>query len=243
MSFSNNSSEESNELANENFRQLSISTESTSRASMQSYSQETETRHRNNTNTPEVITINTQLSPEQVNTQQFSTPVLSSQGFDSHIFISSSPSQTSGNSAESIYTINEALGGHAAEPPQPDQGSPSRKHSLPANTKDPISNKRIKTDHEADPAPLGSKLGVATLLNPEPDDDSDKAGRSRVLFKCAVCLDMPDPAVFVHPCGHVFCELCAQGAVQTTMRCPVCRHSMRMRDIRVLQFKVAKIGR
>ncbi|KAI9482126.1 hypothetical protein LPJ78_000852 [Coemansia sp. RSA 989] len=242
MSFSN-SSVESNELANDNFRQLSISAENTSSSSAQSYSQEARARTRSNANIPEVITISTQPSPEQVNTQQFSTPVLSSQGFDTHIVINSSPSQTSGNSTESIYTINEALESHAAEPPQPDQGSPSRKHPLPTNThKECSSNKRIKIDHEADTAPLGGKLGVATLLNPEPEDD-DKAGRSRVLFKCAVCLDMPDPAVFVHPCGHVFCELCAQGAVQTTMRCPVCRHSMRMRDIRVLQFKVAKVGR
>ncbi|KAJ2508707.1 hypothetical protein IWW47_000470 [Coemansia sp. RSA 2052] len=67
--------------------------------------------------------------------------------------------------------------------------------------------------------------------------------RTRTQFKCAVCLDTPDPAVYVHPCGHVFCEGCAQGAVQTTGKCPVCRHAMRARSIRVLQFRVAPIGR
>ncbi|KAJ2798845.1 hypothetical protein H4S07_005592 [Coemansia furcata] len=67
--------------------------------------------------------------------------------------------------------------------------------------------------------------------------------RTRTQFKCAVCLETPDPAVFVHPCGHVFCEGCAQGAVQTTGKCPVCRHAMRARSIRVLQFRIAPIGR
>ncbi|KAJ2235702.1 hypothetical protein H4R99_007884 [Coemansia sp. RSA 1722] len=72
---------------------------------------------------------------------------------------------------------------------------------------------------------------------------AETATRSRIMFKCAVCLDTPDPAVFVHPCGHVFCEACAQGAVQSTRKCPVCRHQMRARDIRVLQFRVAGIKR
>ncbi|KAJ2845406.1 hypothetical protein J3B02_004690, partial [Coemansia erecta] len=69
------------------------------------------------------------------------------------------------------------------------------------------------------------------------------AAKTRIMFKCAVCLDLPDPAVFVHPCGHVFCEACAQGAVQSTRKCPVCRHQMRARDIRVLQFRIANIKR
>ncbi|KAJ1796528.1 hypothetical protein LPJ75_007223 [Coemansia sp. RSA 2598] len=72
---------------------------------------------------------------------------------------------------------------------------------------------------------------------------ADTTKRARIMFKCAVCLDTPDPAVFVHPCGHVFCEACAQGAVQSTRKCPVCRHQMRARDIRVLQFRVASIKR
>ncbi|PIA19302.1 hypothetical protein COEREDRAFT_79249 [Coemansia reversa NRRL 1564] len=119
-------------------------------------------------------------------------------------------------------------------------------HSLLDNAE---TSKRPRLDNNA----TVNRAGVATLLNPEPstkddDDASENAAegagkRSRILFKCAVCLDMPNPAVFAHPCGHVFCEMCAQGAVQTTMRCPVCRHSMRVKDIRVLQFKVAKIGR
>ncbi|KAJ2908294.1 hypothetical protein GGI21_003031, partial [Coemansia aciculifera] len=89
---------------------------------------------------------------------------------------------------------------------------------------------------------------------PDDKDDASKATppslpsqvppiRTRTQFKCAVCLDTPDPAVYVHPCGHVFCEGCAQGAVQTTGKCPVCRHAMRARSIRVLQFRVAPIGR
>ncbi|KAJ1845749.1 Rab geranylgeranyltransferase, partial [Coemansia sp. RSA 2703] len=73
--------------------------------------------------------------------------------------------------------------------------------------------------------------------------DPSVALRPRIMFKCAVCLDSPDPAVFVHPCGHVFCESCAQSASQSTGKCPVCRHSMRPKDIRILQFRVAAITR
>ncbi|KAJ1814994.1 hypothetical protein LPJ60_005866 [Coemansia sp. RSA 2675] len=89
---------------------------------------------------------------------------------------------------------------------------------------------------------------AADSKKPRPDDSSEGEVRSpvqrtRTQFKCAVCLEAPDPAVFVHPCGHVFCEGCAQGAVQTTGKCPVCRHAMRTRNIRVLQFRIAPIGR
>ncbi|KAJ2712555.1 E3 ubiquitin-protein ligase rnf4 [Coemansia spiralis] len=126
------------------------------------------------------------------------------------------------------------------------EASPNRKHGrdtpqlqLPLRSAE--SSKRPKLDIEP---PLASpKADVAVLLNPAPEDEAAGSSRSRILFKCAVCLDRPDPAVFVQACGHVFCEACAQGAVQSTMRCPVCRHSIHMRDIRVLQFRVAKVGR
>ncbi|KAJ2847912.1 Rab geranylgeranyltransferase, partial [Coemansia erecta] len=84
---------------------------------------------------------------------------------------------------------------------------------------------------------------AAAVSQPAKPEDKTHGPRPRIMFKCAVCLDIPDPAVFIHPCGHVFCEGCAQGAAQTTRRCPVCRHHMRPRDIRVLQFRIAKHGR
>ncbi|KAJ1893360.1 hypothetical protein GGI09_008647 [Coemansia sp. S100] len=95
-------------------------------------------------------------------------------------------------------------------------------------------NKKRKADDNSDKVDEGTKSPV-----PPPPPTL----RTRTQFKCAVCLETPDPAVFVHPCGHVFCEGCAQGAVQTTGKCPVCRHAMRARNIRVLQFRIAPIGR
>ncbi|KAJ1994075.1 hypothetical protein GGI25_000888 [Coemansia spiralis] len=133
---------------------------------------------------------------------------------------------------------------HQGEPPA------KRRHSRRATDADTTqmddngTNKRQKPDDllttpEAAVA-IGESASVAAVLATQ---QNGIAIRSRVMFKCAVCLDLPDPAVFIHPCGHVFCEGCAQGAVQTTRRCPVCRHNMRTNDIRVLQFRVAKIGR
>ncbi|KAJ1735743.1 hypothetical protein LPJ61_000395 [Coemansia biformis] len=166
------------------------------------------------------------------------------------------PSLAGAASPQPPYTphnLSGPLGGPLEQSPAAaaasSPGSPSRKHRRATRapqppTKSAESSKRPKLDTARPNASL--KVGVESLLNPEPESDDDKgsdAPRSRILFKCAVCLDMPDPAVFVQPCGHVFCEACAQGAVQTTMRCPVCRHSMRMRDIRILQFRVAKIRR
>ncbi|KAJ2743866.1 hypothetical protein GGI20_003407 [Coemansia sp. BCRC 34301] len=97
-----------------------------------------------------------------------------------------------------------------------------------------VSNKRRKGEEEH-----GDDIGKTSSPPPPPQPPM----RARTQFKCAVCLDVPDPAVYVHPCGHVFCEGCAQGAAQTTGKCPVCRHAMRSRSIRVLQFRVAPIGR
>ncbi|KAJ2878308.1 hypothetical protein H4R27_005872 [Coemansia aciculifera] len=95
-------------------------------------------------------------------------------------------------------------------------------------------NKKRKADDSSDKGDEGIK---------SPPSPPPPTLRTRTQFKCAVCLETPDPAVFVHPCGHVFCEGCAQGAVQTTGKCPVCRHAMRARNIRVLQFRIAPIGR
>ncbi|KAJ2772166.1 hypothetical protein IWQ57_001882 [Coemansia nantahalensis] len=127
-------------------------------------------------------------------------------------------------------------------------GSPGRKHRRDTRLSRQASqsaegSKRPRLDPDAPPA--AKKAGLAAMLNPEPGagDEAAEPPRSRVLFKCAVCLDRPDPAVFMQACGHVFCEGCAQCAVQSTMRCPVCRHGIHMRDIRVLQFRVAKVRR
>ncbi|KAJ1848870.1 hypothetical protein IWW55_003729 [Coemansia sp. RSA 2706] len=191
----------------------------------------------NSVQSPEYITINTQFSPGQLGGHSFTTPPTNSvASFGSQIVIESSPGSASQHSSASTGDSQSLA------PMQPAVGSPGRKHPLAdAKAGEGASNsKRLKLDQAEEVS--GSKVGLATLLNPEPDPKA-KSGRSRILFKCAVCLDMPDPAVFVHPCGHVFCEVCAQGAVQTTMRCPVCRHSIRLRDIRVLQFRVAKVGR
>ncbi|KAI8322490.1 hypothetical protein GQ54DRAFT_297318 [Martensiomyces pterosporus] len=100
-----------------------------------------------------------------------------------------------------------------------------------------------KTRRESRSKGATKEEGATNGSDTKPGDSSDGQPRTRALFKCAVCLDKPDPAVFVQPCGHVFCEGCAQGAVQSTKRCPVCRHSMRAKDIRVLQFRVARVGR
>ncbi|KAJ2657958.1 hypothetical protein IW148_004916 [Coemansia sp. RSA 1199] len=185
---------------------------------------------------------------------RFSTPV---QSIGTQVLIESSPDQRSQESSRSPSSIRDLsensthyLSGSSmatgADAMQVGANSSDEAHGRKHPRRD---TKATSTDDEASSSKrqklddTGSKVGVATLLNPEPEPKSSGAGKSRILFKCAVCLDMPDPAVFVHPCGHVFCEVCAQGAVQTTMRCPVCRHSMRLRDIRVLQFRVAKVGR
>ncbi|KAJ2340974.1 hypothetical protein GGF43_006280 [Coemansia sp. RSA 2618] len=198
-----------------------------------------------NVQSPEVITINTQFSPGELGGSQFATPIRDP---GSQILIASSPSH---ESSASPLSSRDSSGSarpvelSALQPDNDDDGEfPGRKHTR-RNTKanDASGSKRLKLDGSEDVS-MGGKVGVATLLNPEePEEDRDCGAKSRILFKCAVCLDMPDPAVFVHPCGHVFCEVCAQGAIQTTMRCPVCRHSMRVNNIRVLQFRVAKVGR
>ncbi|KAJ2500554.1 hypothetical protein GGH96_002597 [Coemansia sp. RSA 1972] len=200
-----------------------------------------------NAGSPEVITINTQFSPSMVGDYRFSTPV---QSIGTQVYVESSPDQGSQESSgsDSLHDFSESSLHDSPESimaaradmhleTNASSSTPVRKHPR-RDTKSTLdeasSSKRQKLD-------ATSKVGITTLLNPEPEMKS--SSKSRILFKCAVCLDMPDPAVFVHPCGHVFCEVCAQGAVQTTMRCPVCRHSMRLRDIRVLQFRIAKVGR
>ncbi|KAJ2806951.1 hypothetical protein H4R20_001487 [Coemansia guatemalensis] len=201
---------------------------------------------------PEYITIDSQLSPQR--------PGYASNGANqiAQVIFDSPPRSATPSSS---YDLRRAPG--QSRLPEIDlqnvnlnDGPHGRKHPLhdPKSGQSALENaetsKRPRLDDDATP----SRAGVATLLNPEPETKDDAAAasenaaegagkKSRILFKCAVCLDMPNPAVFTHPCGHVFCEMCAQGAVQTTMRCPVCRHSMRVKDIRVLQFKVAKVGR
>ncbi|KAJ2589541.1 hypothetical protein IWW49_002441 [Coemansia sp. RSA 1797] len=211
----------------------------------QNHGRQAETPGNTNVRSPEVITINTQFSPSMVGDYQFSTPV---QRIGTQVYIESSPDQGSQESSESSTSIRDLSASIMAVGPDAMHLGENSSDSAPARKHPRRDTKSTSTDDEASSSKrqklndLG-KVGVATLLNPEPEPKSSGAGKSRILFKCAVCLDMPDPAVFVHPCGHVFCEVCAQGAVQTTMRCPVCRHSMRLRDIRVLQFRVAKVGR
>ncbi|KAJ1966164.1 hypothetical protein GGI12_000255 [Dipsacomyces acuminosporus] len=112
---------------------------------------------------------------------------------------------------------------------------------LDADGSGSTSNKRRKTEPETGDA--DTKQEIAGGAGSAAQDGDSQQARGHLQFKCAVCLDQPDPAVFVQPCGHVFCEGCAQGAVQTTKRCPVCRHALRVKDIRILQFRVAKVGR
>ncbi|KAJ2162541.1 hypothetical protein GGF46_000544 [Coemansia sp. RSA 552] len=193
---------------------------------------------------PEHIIINTQGSPlitgEQ---QQFGT----AQGPQPHVLVEdTSPQVTPQPHQPSVFQVSPQASVTGSSP-----GSPGRKHRRRGTAQTPgsteSSNKRPRI-HPPVESPESRKLGMAALLNPESNHKDNSSSpppipRSRILFKCAVCLDTPDPAVFVQPCGHVFCEACAQGAVQTTMRCPVCRHSMRLRDIRVLQFRLAEAGR
>ncbi|KAJ1943355.1 hypothetical protein EC988_006254, partial [Linderina pennispora] len=47
------------------------------------------------------------------------------------------------------------------------------------------------------------KKSLVTLDQRQPGE------KTRALFKCSICLDKPDPAVYLKPCGHVFCEGCA----------------------------------
>ncbi|KAJ2721976.1 hypothetical protein GGI07_003626 [Coemansia sp. Benny D115] len=133
---------------------------------------------------------------------------------------------------------------------QPNDVAQSTTHATPSTKRrrsksqagDEGSAKQLKRKHEGDAKKAKSGTHESNAAG-KSGSGEDMRLRTRVLFKCAVCLDMPDPAVFVHPCGHVFCEGCAQGAAQSTKKCPVCRHTMRSKDIRVLQFRIAPIKR
>ncbi|UXI19329.1 splicing factor 3B subunit 3-like [Sarcoptes scabiei] len=49
------------------------------------------------------------------------------------------------------------------------------------------------------------------------------------LDPCSICLQPQPINPFKLPCDHIFCFLCAKGAVLTTSRCPLCRHSVSIR--------------
>ncbi|KAF8465242.1 hypothetical protein BDZ91DRAFT_849318 [Kalaharituber pfeilii] len=63
-------------------------------------------------------------------------------------------------------------------------------------------------------------------------------------FKCVICLDDPTDLAAT-PCGHMFCDLCLQGALKAGQppnarsgRCPVCRRRVNLKDIVPLEIKV-----
>ncbi|KAJ1901987.1 hypothetical protein LPJ66_000383 [Kickxella alabastrina] len=192
----------------------------------------------------EFISINTQFNPmviRQHGRRRLNAPVtvdftqsLRPAESNSLTVDSSPPTPATGSTSQQQpeHQAQEAQEAHAVESSQQTPSS-KRRHS-----------KVCTKDHDslAELSPTSIAKKAKTQLCAE-SDSAETVGRNRVLFKCAVCLDTPDPAVFVDPCGHVFCEGCAQGAVQSTRKCPVCRHAMRAKDIRVLQFRVATIGR
>ncbi|KAJ2092324.1 Rab geranylgeranyltransferase [Coemansia sp. RSA 986] len=189
----------------------------------------------------EYIAINTQLSP-QIHRRADPSRVANSNG--NTISLDSSSSSSSDRNGRMVTAVTATVAAAAAE-----KRRHSRRESA-TNGSQTGANKRRRQSRlpviaEDDGIAAGtSMLSVPTDTAVRPNGlEGNRGLRPRIMFKCAVCLDVPDPAVFIHPCGHVFCEGCAQGAVQTTRRCPVCRHHMRQKDIHVLQFRIARHGR
>ncbi|KAJ2548958.1 hypothetical protein EV175_004628 [Coemansia sp. RSA 1933] len=173
----------------------------------------------------EYISINTQMSPR---IHRRAAPSRTVNASRAPITVESSSSSSSGNQNG---TTMSAAGIAAEKRRQLKRESTAKKRRRKSGLSAIAEDGESETGASANAGAKRSK------------SDGSHGPRPRIMFKCAVCLDLPDPAVFIHPCGHVFCEGCAQGAAQTTMRCPVCRHHMRPRDIRVLQFRIAKIDR
>ncbi|KAJ2601328.1 hypothetical protein GGF40_001523 [Coemansia sp. RSA 1286] len=212
------------------------------------------------------ITINTQFSPSTVRRRPNINPRLPNASTneagsgDNDSSSSSSDNEVASSQPIVIDTTQRARSGSSVQLVM-DPMSPLSLSRPPPNEPPSAGNSPSSKRSKRKPSLLGrpkkegkgvaSESGADKRLRSEGAcNDSSNVGastetatRSRIMFKCAVCLDTPDPAVFVHPCGHVFCEACAQGAVQSTRKCPVCRHQMRARDIRVLQFRVAGIKR
>ncbi|KAJ2519848.1 hypothetical protein H4217_002427 [Coemansia sp. RSA 1939] len=199
----------------------------------------------------EFISINTQLSPRihrRMRTPRIIDSTVSGSASRSPISAESSTAATTAPAASSVTSAAAEKRRHSRRESDADrpQAGASATHKRLRQSRlsgiAEISRVEAGTSVSSTLAGAGSATGASSAAI-QGGPGGSHGQRSRIMFKCAVCLDIPDPAVFAHPCGHVFCEGCVQSAAQVTRRCPVCRHSLRPRDIRVLQFRVAKVGR
>ncbi|KAJ1679257.1 hypothetical protein EV182_002418 [Spiromyces aspiralis] len=104
---------------------------------------------------------------------------------------------------------------------------------------DSDSRTRESTNTETQPqaAPTTTTSSISSLSS----SLSASVQAKPVTFKCAVCLDSPDPAVALTGCGHVFCEDCALNAIFNNHKCPVCRKQTNSKQVRVLQFRIKQM--
>lgn len=55
----------------------------------------------------------------------------------------------------------------------------------------------------------------------------------RITLKCSICLDSITKLAST-TCGHVFCIDCIKQAVRTARKCPLCKKSLKLKDIHPL---------
>ncbi|ORX68356.1 hypothetical protein DL89DRAFT_323890 [Linderina pennispora] len=144
----------------------------------------------------------------------------------------------------------------------------TQRPELPPMRTLPVYSEHTATESNEQPEPLPSlaSLGFmpsrpepaapqapANQLEPDEEGEDDeeeepvtgqkrKQTQSRFQEPCSICLDKPDPAVYLKPCGHVFCEGCALASVRLSTRCPVCRHHVSYKGVCVLQFRVGPLS-
>jgi len=71
-------------------------------------------------------------------------------------------------------------------------------------------------------------------------EDSEKLAN----IQCVICLDNPTDLTATI-CGHVFCQQCLSATLAAgeqmqpkQSRCPICRHRIQKKDLRLLEIKV-----
>lgn len=86
--------------------------------------------------------------------------------------------------------------------------------AIPSLGAGPFASKQARTKHKDSPSPTAI-LQVPPRTGPQ----------------CGICMDsLKDPAC--GSCGHIYCETCLKDSLKVQKKCPSCRKTMQLRQVR-----------
>lgn len=113
--------------------------------------------------------------------------------------------------------------GYRGRPSTIDLTTPTR--SDPVNEDCVLLHEYTKNTKKRKPAPVEPFFVKERSLTPPVPEAEDE-----YKFKCAICMDtMKDETSTI--CGHIFCQTCIQGAINSQKKCPTCRKKLTLKNI------------